>query len=127
MNLETKIALGVALAIWALSGVLMARRSRFRTYLRYLDALVFLPLLVLLLPPSVYALDHLAPLVEQGLGQLPLARIHASIADHRTVLATAIALGVVAVGPAVVFYGWRRLLASREAVVLSRRAAAASG
>ena len=127
MNLETKIALGVALGMWALTGLLMARRSRFRTYLKYLDALVFLPLLVVLLPPSVYALDRLAPLLRGALDALPLARIHAPLANHQDTLATALALVVVALGPAVVFYGWRRLLAAREAAILTRRAASASG
>lgn len=121
MNMEIKILLGAAAFIWLASIVLVARRSQFKTFLKYVDALAFLPLLLLVVPPSVWLVDKLSPFMLELLDLVPEAQVQSVMEPYRWTLSNLLALVVVGIGPALVFLGWRRLLASREEIIISRR------
>lgn len=122
MNTETQILLGVLMLVWVASMIVVVRRSHFRTYLKYLDALAFLPLLFVLIPPSVWLVDRLSPMMLDLLDMVPEAQVQSVMEPYRWTLSNLLALALVAVGPALIMFGWRRLLASREQTILQRRA-----
>lgn len=123
MNMETKVLLGVVAALWVATAALVARRSQFKTFLKYVDALVFLPLLAVLLPPSVWLVDKLSPLMLDLIDLVPEAQVQTVLEPYRWTVSNLLALVVVGVGPALVLFGWRRLLSAREQNILQRRAA----
>ncbi|MCA9554517.1 MAG: hypothetical protein KC933_31065 [Myxococcales bacterium] len=125
MNMETKILLAGVVALWGASVVLVARRSQFKTFIKYVDALVFFPLLAVLIPPSVYLVDRLSPVMFdlfEGLKGVKTAQVMPVLEPYRWTLSNLLALVVVAVIPAVVLFGWRRMLLHREEAILARRA-----
>jgi hypothetical protein len=127
MNMEAKILLAGLVAVWGASVVVVARRSHFKTFIKYIDALVFLPLLAVLIPPSVYFVDRLSPVVFDLFDLLKgvkSGQVMPVLEPYRWTLSNLLALALVAVVPAVIFFGWRRMLSHREEAILSRRAAA---
>lgn len=124
MNMETKILLGAAAFVWLASTVLVARRSQFKTFLKYIDGLAFLPIVLLVVPPSVWLVDKISPYMLELIDLVPEAQVQSVMEPYRWTLSNLLALILVGIGPALVFLGWRRLLASREANILSRRAQA---
>jgi len=123
MNMETKILLGVAAFLWLATTVLVAKRSRFKTFVKYVDALAFLPLLLVVIPPCVWLVDKLSPYMLELLDLVPEAQVQSMMEPYRWTLSNLLALVIAGVGPALVFLGWRRLLAAREESILERRAA----
>lgn len=126
MNQETQILLGGLMLVWLASMVLVARKSHLKTYLRYLDALAFLPLLLVLIPPSVWLVDRLSPFMLDLLDLVPEAQVQSVMEPYRWTLSNLLALGLVAVGPGLIMFGWRRLLTARDQTILARRASHSS-
>ena len=123
MELKFQILFCAVLLGWLLAAVLVARRSSFQTYLKYVDALVFPPLVVALVPPAVYVANAVAPWLSHGLGLIPWSEVKTVVAPYEQLVVHTGALLTAAVGAAVILWGWRRFVATREAAVLARREA----
>lgn len=122
LNTETQILLGGLLVLWLVSMVIVVRRSHFKTFLKYLDALVFLPLLAVLIPPSVWLVNRLSPIMLDAIAMVPEAKVQSFVAPYRWTLSNMLALAVVAFGPGLIMFGWRKMLNAREETILARRA-----
>ena len=123
MRHDIEILLALTVIGWVLTTQLVAKTSPLRTYLRYLDAATVFPMIVLLLPLSIWAAEQLAPMLldaAAGLrnGMKPLA----SPRIRHAIVVAIILIGLAPI-PYLFRWGWRRFLLQHDERIMAARAA----